>query len=109
VTRPGSRKGLAAGLQLDPDIVANHEKLGGTIGEFAESDVECRAASRKIVRLQEQLRELVGEDAWQTYLALETAVNDRNADFDETLVRWAFAEGQKHPVISTEPADRPVG
>ncbi len=90
--------------QLDPATVADDQRFGAAIGEVADHDVEYRTASRKIVRLQERLRERVGKDAWSVYLALETAVNDRNADFDERLVRWAFSEGRKHPAPGPDPS-----
>jgi len=97
--------------KLDPEVVADDEKLGAVLGEVADHDVEYRTASRQIVRLQRRLRKLVGENAWQTYLALETAVNDRDADFDECLVRWAFMAGQKHPATARDAtlADLPSG
>ncbi len=99
MTRRRARKGQAESPNptLDPDIVDDDERLGAVLGDVAEADADYRRTSRRIVRLQGQLRELLGEGGWAVYLKLEVAVNDRNADLNETLVRWAFAEGRKHP------------
>jgi hypothetical protein len=87
------RRKKAQAAKLDTKVVADPEALEDAISEQAERDASYRRASRKIVRLQHGLRELVADPDWDLYLQLEAAVNDRAAALDRDLVRWAFKQG----------------
>ncbi len=52
-----------------------------------------RNRSCKIRQLQRQLRKLVDDRAWATYLSIEEAVNDRADRKLMLIARWAFGEG----------------
>jgi hypothetical protein len=50
---------------------------------------------RAMARKQASLRRLLSEGAWQLYLEIEELSNERTADLQLTLVRWAFREGMR--------------
>lgn len=54
-----------------------------------------RARSSKIRQLQRQLRKLVDDRAWSTYLSLEEAVNGRAYRELMLVAAWAFREGRR--------------
>ena len=81
--------------KLTPDMLADDEQLALAIDEFLGSDRSYRRRRRKIVELQGQLRELVGDEAWALVLEVEESVNRRNADLLTRAVRWAFEQGRR--------------
>jgi hypothetical protein len=82
--------------RLSPKIVADDVLLAATINEFVGSDDASKDHRRKILKLEEELRAHVGEDAWQVFLNLDAADAARMADMAVALVQWAFTEGLRY-------------
>jgi hypothetical protein len=78
---------------LTPKIVADDEQLAQAIDAVTIRMKTHRRARRKIVRAQDELHRLVDDSAWKAYLKLEQAVNERDSDEVDVLVRWAFRAG----------------
>lgn len=82
------------GPKLSTGDVRDDGRLADAIYRLLKAQPDRAAASRKVQRAQRRLRKLVDDAAWDAYLSVEEAVNER-ADAQLHLVaRWAFAEGR---------------
>jgi hypothetical protein len=81
--------------RLTSRILAAPDRLCRALDELLLASPEHHALSRRIRRKQRQLRRLVEDDAWRTYLQMEEIVNERAAVEIELVVRWAFAAGAR--------------
>lgn len=79
--------------RLTPATLKNEQAVTAAIDALLIGEAETKTRRRKILRLQKALHALVGEDAWQRYLAIEEAVNERNMDELVRVAAWAFKEG----------------
>lgn len=78
---------------LDEQIVLDDEALDIATGMVLVADASLRRLSLRIRQAQAELRAVVDDNAWGTYLHLESILNERAADAALVLTRWAFAEG----------------
>lgn len=79
--------------KLDPAIVADDTRLAAAVDHIIKTDPEAKAVQMEILRLQHDLRELVGPDGWASYLSVEEQVTARWSELALVLVRWGFCEG----------------
>lgn len=93
---------------LTPAIVADKVALSTTLDEAFADHPALRRAGRRIERRQGELRRLVSEAAWKSYLAVEEAMNARALVEVDLLVAWAFEQGRAFErAAATSPGDRP--
>ena len=85
---------------LDPSMIDDDDDLGIAVDEFVHRDPEARARRREIALHQDALR-VAGSETWPLFLRVEALMNGRWADVLVEVARWAFREGQKHPVPKT--------
>lgn len=71
------------------------ERLAEKIDVILRSDRELRRRNRRIRRLQEELRAIVGDDNFGVYLRLEEAVIARGVHAVDVVAVWAFTEGMR--------------
>ena len=50
---------------------------------------------RRIIRRQQELRRVAGDEAWKAYLRVEEAANGRYDLALRVVAAWGFDEGQK--------------
>ena len=85
-------------VKLTPKKLRDPDALGDAIDRVIGSSRKSRKLSKKVRRAQLGLQTVLGcgaDDAWQTYLRVEEAVNARTLWEGERLVRWAFREGRR--------------
>lgn len=69
------------------------DNLGEKIDLVLRGDGEVRRRARQIVKLQAELRCLIDDVKFRSYLKLEEAVNARAARALDVVAVWAFSEG----------------
>lgn len=79
--------------RLTLPMLKDEQAVTAAIDTLLIAEPETKMRRRKILRLQKALHALVGEDAWQRYLAIEEAVNERHVDELVRVAAWAFKEG----------------
>lgn len=82
-------------LRLTSATLKDEQAVTAAIDALLIAEPETRTRRRRILRLQKALHALVGEDAWQRYLAIEEAVNERHMDELVRVAAWAFKEGRR--------------
>ena len=65
------------------------------LAEFVEGDDRYRRHRRAIIRLQNQLRALVSDEAWGTYLRLEEESAARLAVATELAAKWDYKQSRR--------------
>jgi hypothetical protein len=58
-------------------------------------DAQHRKYRRRILRLQQELRHIVTDEAWQAYLKVEEASVARLAHAMDLITAWAFRQGRR--------------
>ena len=81
---------------LTSEIVADVEAVWSAIVQALRDAPDLRQLQQEIVRRQKALRSLTAEPAWRAYLKVEQAHTARLEEVSLVLVRWAFAQGQRH-------------
>lgn len=84
---------MARACRLTAKDFADDAVLAEHVYRVLEGQRGRRARSEKIRRLQRQLRMLVNDRVWSTYLSIEEAVNARADREIQVVARWAFREG----------------
>jgi hypothetical protein len=82
--------------KLTKKILRDDLALSDAISAVLEGAKRHRAQTKKILLLQRTLQRKVARDAWNVYLHLEDAVNERSSDEQDRLVRWAFRQGRRY-------------
>jgi hypothetical protein len=82
--------------KLTKKIIRDDLALSDAISAVLEHAKRHRAQTKKILLLQRTLQRRVPRDAWNVYLHLEDAVNERASDEQDALVRWAFRQGRRY-------------
>jgi hypothetical protein len=80
---------------LTPTIISSDDLLAHAVDDLVHHDRSASAVQVEVLRLQADLRELVGPDGWAAYLQVEAAVNAKWSELALVLVRWAFEQGVK--------------
>ncbi len=86
-------------LRLTPDSVEDEEQLAAAVDAFIESDPDARETLAEIANLHGVLHEVIDAHWWPIFHRAEELATARWADLAVGLVRWAFNEGRKHPVV----------
>lgn len=84
---------MARARLLTAEDFADESRLTEAIHAVLLGQRGLRVRSWKIRRLQGELRKLIDDRTWKTYLSLEETVNDRAIRELVVVARWAFAEG----------------
>ena len=71
------------------------ERLARKIDVILLADTELRRRSRRIRKLQEELRRAAGEDSFGIYLRIEEEVIARGVHALDVVTVWAFGEGMR--------------
>ena len=87
--------------KLTPDVVGDDDDLGIAVDEFVHRDPEARARQREIALNADALR-VADPESWPLFMVVESLMNGRWADVVVEVARWAFREGQRHPLPKTE-------
>lgn len=80
---------------LDPDIVADDDKLWAAIEDSVLSDRSILRMARKVVLRQRDLRRLIEPAAFDVYLDVEQLSNARYERVIVKLVRWTWAQARR--------------
>jgi DNA-binding GntR family transcriptional regulator len=86
----------AALPQLNPATVVDVVRLAVVVEAFTAADAADSAHRETIAALRAELRALVGDDAWATFLKLDAAVGARLADLGVATTQWGFLEGLRY-------------
>jgi hypothetical protein len=81
--------------RLTPAIVADDEALAELVDLLYESDAHLNARNTEIAIAQGDLAKVIPREAWDLYRAVEslTLLHER------LLIRWAFEQGRKYPLV----------
>jgi len=82
-------------------MIDDDDDLGIAVDEFVHRDPVARARQRDVALHTDALR-LADSETWPLFLRVEALMNGRWADVIVEVARWAFREGQKHPVPKSE-------
>lgn len=81
--------------RLDARVLKQPGALSIVLGQIVEGDPRHKRRRQRILRLQKQLRDLVSDEAWRTYLRLEEACASRLGEATELVAVWAFHQGRR--------------
>ena len=79
--------------RLTTEILRDKSLLADAIDAVTRTDRRFELLTKEVLRFQADLRHIVNDKQWSSYLTLDEAVNDRSAHLTLLLVRWAFNEG----------------
>jgi hypothetical protein len=82
--------------RLNPKVIADDALLAPLIDEFIGDDDANAAHRRKILKIQEELRAHMGDEAWKVFLRLDAADAARLSDLSIAIVQWGFTEGLRY-------------
>ena len=81
--------------QLSQKIISDDSLLGSAIESLVAGSTANRVHQDLIRSLHGKLEAVATIEAWKAFLEVEQATNDRSADLQDELVRWAFCEGHR--------------
>lgn len=81
--------------QLSQKIIDDNSLLGRAIEGLVTGSSANRIHQDLIRTLHEKLEAVTSPEAWTAFLEVEQATNDRAADLQDELVRWAFRQGHR--------------
>lgn len=84
--------------RLDQRVLSDPDALGVALNALFDSDPRMKQHRRKIIALQNWMRNLVTDEAWSAYLDLETASAGRLNDAIDLVAAWAFRQGRRSPL-----------
>ena len=82
--------------QLNPATIVDGVRLAVVVEAFIAADAADTTHRETTARLRAELRTLVGDDAWATFLKLDAAVGARLADLGVATTQWGFLEGLRY-------------
>jgi len=88
-------------LKLTPEVVEDDEDLAVLVDEFVHRDPEASTGLRNIALHQEALRH-ADPESWPLFLMVEEMMTARFADVVLVVAKWAFKQGQEHPLPKTQ-------
>lgn len=62
------------------------------------ADLDARERMQEVFEYTETLRASLDEDTWRVFMKYDELANARFAELLLVVARWAFGEGQRHPV-----------
>jgi hypothetical protein len=74
-------------MSAKDDTVVLDDKTAHEIDKVITTRPRIRRLTRRVVRLQRQLRSRVSKAAWRTYMAIEEAVNERHVEILDEVMR----------------------
>jgi hypothetical protein len=80
---------------LSSSITSDEEALSLAINAILLKNPTYGRSTKQLLRRQRELRAVLDDEQWDSYLALEAVVNERFADAMLALVRWALSEGRQ--------------
>jgi len=82
-------------------MIEDDDDVGVAVDEFVHANPEARARQREIALHTDALR-VADSETWPLFVRVEALMNGRWADVIVLLARWAFREGQRHPLPKSD-------
>ena len=76
--------------RLTSKILKDENALGLAIDELLLASKSYRKVTRRVRKVQREMRRKMTRDAWMIYMRLEELVNERSFIEGNLLVKWAF-------------------